>query len=229
MVITLNEHIERFSTNQVIIHFILALSIMILYITGIPRLYPEHLGWISNLIGLSKSLFIHRLAAIALISTSIYYLIYSILYWNIKNKKYFNQIIFPNSKDIFDFINDNLSILGLKHVRINYAKYSWLEKGLIWSVIIVDVIILGITGIVLWVPWLFAPYFTMSHFTTINIIHGSFAILSLCVIIPHFYKVHLTPFKFPMDYSMFTGVIRKEVAQEDYPYWYEEISGEKHD
>ncbi|MDW7777219.1 MAG: cytochrome b/b6 domain-containing protein [Methanosarcinales archaeon] len=225
----MEDQIERFSSNQVIVHFIIAFAIMILYITGIPRLYPEHLGWILDIIGVSKALFIHRLASIGLLSVSIYYLIYSLLYWKLVEKKFFNKIRFPTSKDIFDFVNDNLSILGLKHTRIDYDKYSWLEKGLIWSVIIVNVLIMGITGFILSVPWLFASNLTTSHFSTINLIHGSFAILSLCVVLPHFYKVHLTPFKFPMDYSMVTGLISKEVAEEDYPYWYRDISGEKHD
>lgn len=225
----MDDRIERFSATQVIVHFIIAITIMILYITGIPRLYPEHLGWVLDLIGLSKVLYLHRLAAVGLLSASIYYFIYSLLYWRFVDRNYFNKIIFPTSKDIFDFVNDNLSILGLKHTRIDYDKYSWLEKGLIWTVIIVNVLIMGITGIIMWVPWLFAPYLTTSYFSIIILIHSSFAILSLCVVLPHFYKVHLTPFKFPMDYSMTTGVISKEVAKEEYPYWYREISGEKYD
>ena len=221
--------VERFSPNQIIVHFIIAISIMLLYFTGIPHIYPEHLGWILNLMGLSKALFFHRLAAIGLLSAALYYLIYSILYWKYVDRNYFNKIIFPTSKDIYDFINDNLSILGLKHQRIAYDKYSWLQKGLIWSIIIVDCLILGLSGIVLWVPWLFAPFFLLSFFSTIKLIHGSFAILSLCVILPHFYIIHLTPFKFPMDYTMFTGTISKEEAMEEHSYWYKEISGEKYD
>jgi formate dehydrogenase subunit gamma len=228
-VIKLDEQIQRFSSNQVIAHFVIAISIMILYITGIPRLYPQHLGWIMDIIGLSKALFIHRIAAVGLLSASSYYFIYSVLYWRLIDRNYFNKIIFPTSKDIYDFMNDNLSILGLKYTRIDYDKYSWLEKGLIWSVIIVDVLLMGISGIIMWAPWLFSSYLPSSYFSIVILIHGSFAILSLCVILPHFYKVHLTPFKFPMDYAMTTGLISKEVAKEDYPYWYQDISGEKND
>jgi len=70
--------IERFTSNQIIVHFIAALSLLVLFITGIPQLYPEHLGWILDLVGLSKAMFIHRLAGFGLVSVAVYFLIYSI-------------------------------------------------------------------------------------------------------------------------------------------------------
>jgi len=221
--------IERFTSNQIIVHFVAAISLMILYITGIPQLYPEHLGWILDLIGLSKAMFIHRLAGFGLVSVAVYYLIYSIFSVVINGREYFNKIIFPTSADIIDYVNDNLSILGMQQQRIDYDKYSWLEKGLIWSVILVDCIIMGITGIILFAPWSFASILPLSYLLTIRLIHASFAILSLCIILPHFYIVHLSPFKFPMSNSMFTGTIYEEEAREEYPKWYREITGETND
>lgn len=221
--------IVRFTSNQIIVHFVAAISLMILYITGIPQLYPEHLGWILDLIGLSKAMFIHRLAGFGLVSVAVYYLIYSIFSVVINGREYFNKIIFPTSADIIDYVNDNLSILGMQQQRIDYDKYSWLEKGLIWSVILVDCIIMGITGIILFAPWSFASILPLSYLLTIRLIHASFAILSLCVILPHFYIVHLSPFKFPMSNTMFTGTISEEEAREEYPKWYREITGETND
>lgn len=227
--IKLSYQIERFSPNQIIVHFIIGISIMMLYLTGIPHLYPEHLGWILKLMGLSNALFIHRLAAIGLLSSAIYYLIYSVLYWKFIDRTYFNKIVYPTSKDIVDFMNDNLTILGMRQQRTDYDKYSWLQKGLIWSVIIIDCLILGMSGIVLWAPWLFAPFLPISYLLTIKLIHGSLAIVSLCVILPHFYIVHLTAFRFPLDNTMVTGTISKEESMQEHPYWYRELSGEKYD
>jgi len=218
--------IERFNSNQIIVHFIAALSLLVLYITGIPQLYPEHLGWILDLIGLSKVMFIHRLAGFGLVSVAVYYLVYSILSVIISGREYYSKILFPTSADIIDYVNDNLSILGVQQQRIDYDKYSWLEKGLIWSVILVDCIIMGITGIILFAPWSFASILPLSYLITIRLVHASFAILSLCVILPHFYLVHLSQFKFPMSKSMFTGTISEEEAREEYPKWYREITGE---
>ena len=221
--------IERFTSNQIIVHFIAALSLLVLYITGIPQLYPEHLGWILDLVGLSKAMFIHRLAGFGLVSVAVYYLIYSIFSVIINGREYYSKILFPTSADIIDYVNDNLSILGMQQQRIDYDKYSWLEKGLIWSVIIVDCIIMGITGIILFAPWSFASILPMSYLLTIRLVHASFAILSLCVALSHFYLVHLSPFKFPMSNKMFTGTISEEEAREEYPKWYREIKGETHD
>ena len=221
--------IERFTSNQIIVHFIAALSLLILYFTGIPQLYPEHLGWIMDLIGLSKAMFIHRLAGFGLVSVAVYYLIYSIFSVVITGKEYYSKILFPTSADVIDYVNDNLSILGMHQQRIDYDKYSWLEKGLIWSVIIVDCIIMGITGIILFAPWSFASILPLPYLMTIRLVHASFAILSLCVILPHFYIVHLSQFKFPMSNSIFTGTISEEEAREEYPKWYREVTGENYD
>ncbi len=221
--------IQRFTSNQIIVHFIAALSLLILYFTGIPQLYPEHLGWIMDLIGLSKAMFIHRLAGFGLVSVAVYYLIYSIFSVVITGKEYYSKILFPTSADVIDYVNDNLSILGMHQQRIDYDKYSWLEKGLIWSVIIVDCIIMGITGIILFAPWSFASILPLPYLMTIRLVHASFAILSLCVILPHFYIVHLSQFKFPMSNSIFTGTISEEEAREEYPKWYREVTGENYD
>ncbi|KAF5426987.1 Cytochrome b subunit of formate dehydrogenase [Candidatus Methanomarinus sp.] len=147
----------------------------------------------------------------------------------INSKLYYIIILISNSSDILDYVNDNLSILGLEQQRIDYDKYSWLEKGLIWSVILIDCIIMGITGIILFAPWTFASVLPQSTLLTIKIIHAGLAIVSLCVILPHFYLVHLSQFKFPMSNTMFTGTISEEEAQEEYPKWYREITGEKYD
>ncbi|MDP3104354.1 MAG: hypothetical protein Q8M95_07085, partial [Candidatus Methanoperedens sp.] len=68
-----------------------------------------------------------------------------------------------------------------------------------------------------------------SYLLTIKLIHGSLAIVSLCVILPHFYIVHLTPFRFPLDSTMVTGTISKEEAMEEHSHWYQELTGETHD
>ena len=215
--------VQRFSESQIAAHGICALSIMALYITGIPLLFPNELGWIPSLIGLAKTMFIHRLAGIGLIGAAVYYLIYIALYWiNIDPRSVKNVI--PGIHDITDAVKDMLYAVGASDKKPVYRKYNWLEKIDIFSVAVFDAVIMGITGIVIWMPWLSLSVMSKSTILLLKTVHGSFAILSLCGILLHFYIVHLTPSRFPMDHSMFTGKMDAHEAQHEYKLWYDEMS-----
>lgn len=218
--------VERFSPLQITVHAVTGLSILTLYVTGIPLLYPEHLGWITNIIELSRNMFLHRLAGLGLMSAAIYYLIYSFLHVTYVNKDFAKNII-PTSDDIRGAISDVFTILGKKAAKYQSNKFNWLEKVDIWSVALFDGLIMCGTGIIIWAPWLFSPIIPNSYILSINVLHGGFAILSLCGILLHFYVVHLTPHRFPMDFSMFTGAVSLQEAEEEYPLWVKEISGDE--
>ncbi|MCL7412574.1 MAG: cytochrome b/b6 domain-containing protein [ANME-2 cluster archaeon] len=218
--------IERFSPLQITVHAVTGLSILTLYVTGIPLLYPEHLGWITDLIELSKNMFLHRLAGLGLLSAAIYYLIYSLLQITYVNKDFTKNII-PTLNDIKGAISDVLIILGKTATKYQSNKFNWLEKVDIWSVALFDGLIMCVTGIIIWAPWLFSSFIPNSYILSINVLHGGFAILSLCGILLHFYVVHLTPHRFPMDFSMFTGTVPLQEAEEEYPLWVKDISGDK--
>ena len=215
--------IERFTQPQIGTHAVAALSIMILYLTGIPLLFPNELGWIPELIGLTKSMFIHRIAAIGLIGSAIYYIVYFVLQLTSGNSKPLKNVL-PAVHDIKDAIADMMYAFGMKKEKPAYRKYNWLEKVDIFSVAIFDAVIMGLTGIVLWTPWISLSIMPKSVVLVLKEIHGGFAILSLCGILLHFYVVHLTPSRFPMDKAMFTGKMDEHEVLHEYKLWHDEIT-----
>lgn len=214
--------IERFSPIQIIVHAVTGISILTLYLTGIPLLYPEHLGWITDLIVLSRNMFLHRLAGLGLLSAAIYYLIYTVQYVKYVDKGFAKNII-PTLTDIKSAISDILFVLGKKGQKYESHKFNWLEKVDIWSVALFDGLIMCVTGVIIWAPWLFSSLIPTSYILSINVLHGGFAVLSLCGILLHFYVVHLTPHRFPMDFSIFTGTVPLQEAEEEYPLWVKEV------
>ena len=227
--ILLDIQIKKFNSEQVVVHVIVALSIMILFITGLAQRYPEQLGWITDLIGLSTALFIHRFAAITLLASAVFYVINSMLGWAFFGSKYFNKYmkpIFPTLNDVSDVAKD-VSFWGKQ--KTDYDKYSWIQKGFLWNDMVVNWGVMGISGIILWAPWLFTPFIPLTYLASIKFAHGGFAIVSLCVVLFHFYMVHLAPARFPMSFSMFTGTVSKEEIEKEYPRWHKEISGDKRD
>lgn len=215
--------IERFSKPQIGAHAVLALSIMTLYLTGIPLLFPNELGWIPELIGLTKSMFIHRIAAIGLIGSTIYYLVYFVLQMASGNSKPLKNVLI-DVHDVKDVVADMKYAFGIKKEKPTYRKFNWIEKIDIFSVAIFDTAIMGLTGIVIWIPWLSMSIFSKSTVLVFKEIHGGFAILSLCGILLHFYEVHLTPSRFPLDKVIFTGKMDEHEVLHDYKLWHDEIT-----
>ncbi|MDF1531494.1 MAG: cytochrome b/b6 domain-containing protein [ANME-2 cluster archaeon] len=214
--------IERFSPIQIIVHAVTGISILILYFTGIPLLYPEHLGWITDMIVLSRNMFLHRLAGLGLLSAAIYYLLYTVQYIKDVDKDFTKNII-PTPMDVKSAISDIMLVLGKKSKKYESHKFNWLEKVDIWSVAVFDGLIMCVTGVIIWAPWLFSSFLSPSYILSINVLHGGFAVLSLCGILLHFYVVHLTPHRFPMDFSIFTGTVPLKEAEEEYPLWVKEV------
>ncbi|HJH29667.1 MAG TPA: cytochrome b/b6 domain-containing protein [Methanosarcinaceae archaeon] len=214
--------IERFSEAQIGAHTLCALSIMILYITGISLIFPKELGWIPGLIGLSEMMYIHRVAGVALIASSLYYAIYFALYLVFIDFSPLKNV-FPGIHDGKAAIKDVLYSFHIGKQPEGYRKYNWLEKIDIFSVAIFDALIMGVTGIVIWMPWFFTSILPKSIILSLKFVHGSFAILSLCGILLHFYVVHLTPARFPVDKTMFTGYMDAHEVQHEYTQWYDEV------
>lgn len=218
--------IERFSRVQVAVHFTGAFSILILYITGFPISFPEQLGWIPKILfGYPTIMFIHRVAGIALLLVALITIVYHVLNAIFLREPFLRHVL-PSKKDLTDIIMDIKYAFGRGDGKPQYGKYDWMEKIDIYSVIIIDGIILGITGLVLMMPFLFMKIIPIHLMPSIVSIHAGFAIISVVGILFHFYMAHFSPEHFPLDCTIFSGEISLEEAEEKYPEWVEEIREE---
>lgn len=218
--------IERFSRVQVAVHLTGALSILILYITGFPISFPEQLGWIPKILfGFSTTMFIHRVAGIVLLLAVLITIIYHTLNAIFIREPFLRHIL-PTRKDFSDIIRDIKYTFGLGDEKPQYEKYSWIEKIDIFSVILIDGVILGLSGLVLMMPFLFMKILPIQLMLSVKGIHAGFAIISVVGILFHFYMAHLSPEHFPINCSIFSGEISSEEAEEKYPGWIKEMKDE---
>lgn len=218
--------IERFSRIQVAVHFTGALSILILYITGFPMTFPEQLGWIPNiLMGYSVTMFIHRVAGIVLLLVALIVIIYYILNTVFIHESFFKNIL-PTRKDFSDILLDVKYAFGVGDLKPQYGKYDWVEKLDVFSVIIIDVVVLGISGLIMMMPYLFVKMIPVQMMLSIGSIHAGFAVISVVGILFHIYIAHISPEHFPMNRAIFSGEVSLKEAKENHPEWINETREE---
>ncbi|MDI6654723.1 MAG: cytochrome b/b6 domain-containing protein [Candidatus Hydrothermarchaeota archaeon] len=215
------EMVERLSATQRLAHFVIAGSIMILFLTGLPITFGEQMRWFMNILGgPGITMLLHRIAAFALILMSIYYGTYYVL--SVITRKSSVKAIFFWLSDIRDFFTDLAFSLKMTDKEPRYSKYNWIMKASLgWAVF--EIFVFIVTGLILWFPWYFLEIWPRSYMGAVAIIHSGFAIMALLHFAAHSFGNHFYPGKFPLNRVIFTGKISEEEAKREFPLWHEEV------
>mgnify|MGYP000250476153 CR=1 FL=1 len=217
--------IIRFSKSQRFAHFVGALSIMLLFLTGLSITFSEYLRWLAMIMGGYRiTMVIHRIAAIALIFVSIYLLTDYII--SLARRETRIRDILFNYKDIADFLDEVAYALRMSPEEPKFSKYNWLMKASL-SFVILEIFVFIVTGLILWFPWIILDHLPRHYLLAIASIHRNLAIMSMIHVISHSFGNHFHPKEFPLNKVIFTGKISEEKVKEEFTLWYEELKGEK--
>lgn len=219
------DYIQRFTTSERAVHIFLFSSLIVLSITGLTLKYHESLlaQWIIKLEG--GVLFrgkIHRIAAVILLATFAYHLL-SIMFTR-RGHEFFQDMIFRR-KDLTDCADLIRYNLGLRQDRPQFDRFSCIEKVQYFAAGLA-VVLLSLSGFVLWFQTLFMMVMPKWMFDLNLIIHSFEATIGfLVLVIWHFYNVHLNPHVFPMSRVWLTGKISREDLRRDHPLEYQRLYG----
>lgn len=226
-------HFRRFSRTWRFAHLLFALSLMMLTLTGISLFYPEA-PWARPLINLlggpQTAGIIHRANAVIFAGVFFWHLAYVgigiVRDW--KNFRVFgpNSLI-PGPQDILDIFAMFKWFLGMAP-RPKLDRWTYWEKFDYWAPFW-GVTIIGVSGLMLWVPHITAQYLPGWVFNVATIFHGEEAFLAVVFLFTvHFFNNHFRPDKFPLDIVMFTGTVTLEELKHEHPLQYQRLveSGE---
>ena len=209
------KHIRRFSPIWRFAHITFALSLMVLTLTGMPLFYPE-VAWapvIMNTLGGPKVAgLIHRVFAVIFAGVFFWHLIY--LGLNIGRNWSSFKIFGPNSmvpnlKDAKDMLGMFKWFFGMGP-RPSFDRWTYWEKFDYWAPFW-GVTIIGVSGLVMWLPNLFGSFLPGWVFNVAAIFHGEEAFLAVVFLFTvHFFNNHFRPDKFPLEVVMFTGTFSLE-------------------
>jgi cytochrome b subunit of formate dehydrogenase len=219
---------RRFSSTWRVAHLLFALSLMVLATTGLPLFYPE-VPWahaiMNGLGGPKVTGVIHRAAATLFAAIFFWHLAYVTfkIGRNWREWKIFGPYsMIPGLKDLQDCIGMFKWFLG-KGPRPKIDRWGYWEKFDYWAPFW-GVTIIGVSGLILWLPSIAAQFLPGWVFNVATIFHSEEAFLAVVFLFTvHFFNNHFRPDKFPVDVVMFTGSLPLEEFKKEHPLEYERL------
>ncbi len=212
--------LKRFSPAQRAAHFIVSVSIFMLLITGLPITFK--MPWVFALFGGSNvTMALHRLFAFILTAGLACFGVYFVVERITAGKKDSNISLSPSFFIglISDMVKDIAWTLGISKERPKAGKYDWIMVADIFGIPVLCLIEI-VTGAVLWFPSVFVAENPALIFA-FRTIHAGVAIFMVLFVLAHTTVLHLTPGNFPMNMSIFTGLMSKRKAESELAAWAE--------
>ena len=212
---------KRFTFNQLVEHWVMIGTFMLLVVTGMPVKFPD--AWWSPVIisfvgGFEMRTQIHHAAGVGMVLLGIYHVVYHIF---VDKEPLLERKVWPTLKDAQDFWQTTLFYFGrAEHPK--YGRYSWKEKfdywGAFWGMVM-----LCVTGLIMMFPFVAMEYIPYAYVHLATIIHTDEALLAtLFIFIVHWWNVHYSPEVFPMSKAWLTGNLSEEQMKHEHPLEYEE-------
>lgn len=214
----------RFTAAHRLWHLGLILVFMTLSVTGIAWMYFET-PWgrgLANLFGgYIQVLEIHRIAGLVMLAGFLLHILYSLtrVDWKGFPRTLMNpDILIFQWVDVKGFFYHLGWIFGLNKFP-RFERWSWWEKFDYWAVWW-GLIIVGITGLMLYNPVLTSDYIPGWMLNVALWIHRIEAVLAMGHIFTiHFTVEHWRPSAFPFNAAMFDGTMDLEEARAEHPEW----------
>jgi formate dehydrogenase gamma subunit len=206
--------VVRMSLGQRWQHFLLALSFIILAITGFALKFPD--SWVAKILG-SNEVFrrwAHRIAGIVLLLVGAYHIVYLLA---TREGRQLLRDMFPAKKDLQDVTANAQYLAGVAPVKPKFARFGYAEKMEYWAVVW-GTIIMGVTGVMIWFKMDVTQFLPRWAVDVALTIHYYEAILAcLAIVVWHFYHVIFDPDVYPLNWACWNGKVSQHWQEEEHP------------
>lgn len=215
---------ERFKRTDRVQHAVMALSFIVLALTGLPQKYiylnnPYLDDLIDLMGGLELVRLVHRWAATVLMLVTVYHLL------SVVHRLFVRRValsMLPRYQDLANALAAVRFNLGFAGERPRMDRFTWEEKLEYWSLVWGTVVMI-VTGFMLWNPIATARVLPGQWIPAAQVVHGGEALLAvLAVLVWHFYAVHLKSF----NRAMFTGRMSEPEMEHEHPLELERLKAE---
>jgi formate dehydrogenase gamma subunit len=206
--------VVRMSLSQRTQHVILAVSFIVLALTGFALKFPD--SWIAMAMG-SNEMFrrwTHRIAGVVLLAAGAYHLVY--LFRTREGRQLVKDLL-PAKKDLKDVADNAKYLTGLSPAKAKIGRFGYAEKMEYWAVVW-GTIIMGVTGLVIWFKMDVTKFLPRWAVDVALTIHYYEAILAcLAIVVWHFYHVIFDPDVYPLNWAAWNGKVSKHWQEEEHP------------
>ncbi len=206
----------RWTRSERYQHWILAISFIILAITGFALKYPEA-AWVQPLLIFEGNFalrgWIHRIAALTLVGLSIHHVGYMLL---MARGRTLLKALAPTRQDYVDFIDNARFLLHRREAPPEFDHFSYMEKLEYWA-LVWGTVVMAVTGFLLWFENLALrvfPLWMMEVFTVIHLYEAWLA--TLAILVWHFYAVVFNPEIYPLNQSMIDGKMSEHEMEREH-------------
>jgi len=208
----------RMTLNERIQHATLAVSFILLVITGFMLRYPDA-WWVRHIRDLSEHAFdlrslIHRTSAVVMVIVSLYHIYY--VSFTSRGRELIKDLL-PRYQDILDALGVAKFNLGISKEKPMLDRFSYVEKAEYWA-LIWGTIVMTVTGFILWFDNTFIGLLTKLGWDIARTIHYYEAWLAfLSIVVWHFYFIIFNPDVYPMNTAWLSGKISEEEMMHEHP------------
>ncbi len=208
---------QRFSRAEVVQHSGLAISFILLGITGFALTYPKA-AWVQALVAIGmteeRRAFLHRGAAVVFTMTVVLHLVYSIAS---RHGRYGLRRMVPGIQDVRDAGRNMAWHLGLSKERPRFDRFDYTMKVEYWALVWGGFVML-LTGAMLWFKVEATHLVPRWMLYVAERVHFYEAILAVsAIIVWHFFFVIFHPAEYPMSLTWMTGRVTEHEMQHAHP------------
>jgi formate dehydrogenase subunit gamma len=203
----MSNYIERFSTSERVLHWIVTCSFFTLLLSGLGLFSRLFNGYFTLFGNGRNAILVHKIAGIVFFLSSLY------MYLNHKKD------VSTFDEDDKRWIEQRGGYLSRDEAHFNIGKYNPGQK-LFAIFIAATTLILGVTGIFIWAPTFFPRWIVQMSL----MLHGLMFVGAIMFVVVH---VYLATIGNPGTIeAMLYGDVRKLWAKRHHPKWYKEVTGE---
>ncbi len=204
----------RLSANEVVQHWALMLSFIVLVISGFALRFSEA-WWVQMLFGwgggegfLIRGT-IHRVAAVIFIVCCVWHLFYL---FGARGRRWLRDML-ASKRDLVNIKENVQFFLGQKDEKPRFGRFTYMEKCEYWAVVWGGVI-MTVTGILLWFDNFFVRSWALPKgiLDVALVIHYYEAWLAtLAIFVWHIYHTIFSPGVYPMNPAWWSGRMPKDM------------------
>ena len=204
----MSNYIERFSTRERVLHWIVSAGFFTLLLTGLGLYSRLFNGYFTLFGGGQNAILIHKISGVVFFFSSLY-------------------MFLNHRKDVSSFdaddkrwIDQSGGYLSRNASHFNIGKYNPGQK-LFAIFIAAATLALGLTGLFIWTPTAFPRWIVQLSL----MVHGLMFVGAVMFMVVH---VYLATIGNPGTIeAMLYGNVRKRWAKDHHPKWYKEVTGEE--
>ena len=194
-------------------HAALLVSFFTLVVTGFALKFPD--SWFASMLSLGehKRSLIHRIAAVVLISVSVYH-VFDVIFTR-QGRKLVRDL-FPTLDDARGAWQNIAYYLGLTSRKPEFERFNYAEKAEYWALVWGMFVMAG-TGLMLWAKVFVGNHMARWWLDVATAIHLYEAILAtLAIVVWHFYQVFFDPDVYPMNWAWWDGKMTAQHYREEH-------------